>query len=235
MLHGLTMQAAYTWSHAIDDSSDPLVPTANNQEFPRNSLDLAAERGNSDFDVRQRLALNYTWELPVGRGSAHWSQGTVGAVFGGWQLSGITIFSGGLPYDIFTPVDSAHSGESARPDFNPNASPVAVSNPLTQTGPNLTLFSDPPFGRSGNLGRNRFYGPGINNWDTVLQKSIHLSERLGLEFRTEVYNLLNRVQFGQPGNLTADPLTFGQSTSQVRRADQTSGARQVQFGMKLRF
>jgi len=49
------------------------------------------------------------------------------------------------------------------------------------------------------------------------------------------YNLFNRVQFGQPGNLTSDPGTFGQSTSEVRRADQTSGARQIQFGLRLRF
>jgi hypothetical protein len=56
-----------------------------------------------------------------------------------------------------------------------------------------------------------------------------------MEFRTEFYNLLNRVQFSQPGNLTSNPGTFGQSTSEVRRADQTSGARQIQFGMKLRF
>jgi hypothetical protein len=233
--HGLAFQASYTWSHAIDDSSDPLVPATNNQSFPRNSLDLAAERGNSDLDVRQRLVFNYTWDVPAGAGHSHASTGPAGAIFGGWQLAGITIFSSGLPYDIFTAVDSAHSGENARPDFDPTATPGPVSNPLTQTGPNLGLFTDPPFGRGGTLGRNHFYGPGINNWDAVLQKTSHLSERVNLEFRTEAYNLFNRVQFGQPGNLTADPLTFGQSTSQVRRADQTSGARQIQFGMKLRF
>jgi len=69
----------------------------------------------------------------------------------------------------------------------------------------------------------------------VLQKTIRISERLGLEFRTEAYNLFNRTQFSQPGNLTSNPGTFGQSTSEVRRADGTSGARQIQFGMKLTF
>ena len=75
----------------------------------------------------------------------------------------------------------------------------------------------------------------VNNWDTVLQKTTHLSERFDLQFRTEAYNLFNRVQFGQPGNLLSDPNTLGQSTSQVRRPDQTSGARQLQFGLKLGF
>ena len=235
MSHGLAIEAAYTWSHAIDDSSDPLVPAAGNQGFPRNSLDLAAERGNSDFDVRQRLVLNYSWQLPIGRGRSHLTEGMTGTILEGWQVAGITTFSGGLPYEIFTATDTAHTGQPQRPNFNPAGTPVPISNPLTQTGPNLGLFSDAPFGSAGNLGRNHFHGPGINNWDMVLQKSVSLTERLGLDFRAETYNLFNRVQFTQPGNLTPDLGTFGQSTGEVRRADQTSGARQIQFGMKLRF
>jgi hypothetical protein len=237
---GIAIQAAYTWAHAIDNSSDPLVPTAGNQEFPRNSFDLAAERGNSDFDVRQRLVINYSWDLPLGRGRAHLAEGFAGRMFEGWQLAGITTFSGGLPFDIFTVTDTAHTGQRQRPDFNPNGIPAPVSNPLTQTGPNLGLasasfFPDAPFGLGGDLSRNHFRGRGINNWDLVLQKATQISERLSLEFRTEAYNLFNRVQFGQPGNLTSDPGTFGQSTGEVRRADETSGARQIQFGLRLRF
>jgi hypothetical protein len=94
---GFAIQGAYTWPHVIDNSSDPLVPTAGNQEFPRNSFDLAAERGNSDFDVRQRLVLNYTSEIPVGRGHSHVAGGRVGKILEGWQLAGITTFSSGLP------------------------------------------------------------------------------------------------------------------------------------------
>jgi len=241
MSNGLAVQAAYTLSHAIDNSSDPLTPaTGNNQGFPRDSLNLTAERGNSDFDVRQRLTINYSWDLPFGRGHAHLAEGLASGIFGGWEVAGITTFSGGLPYDIFTATDTAHTGQPQRPDFNPVGVPAPVSNPLTQTGPNLGMssalfFPDAPFGRGGDLGRNHFRGPGINNWDTVLQKTVSLTERVNLQFRAETYNLFNRVQFGQPGNLTSDPGTFGQSTSEVRRADDTSGARQIQFGMKLQF
>jgi hypothetical protein len=231
----LALQAAYTWSHAIDNASDPLVPSAGNQEFPRNSFDLRAERGNSDFDVRQRLVFNYTWQIPVGRGRQRLAEGMTGRILEGWQFSGITTFSTGLPFDIFTALDRAHTGQIQRPDFNSAGTLFAVNNPRTQTGPNLGLFSDAPLGRAGNLGRNRFYGPGVNNWDVVLQKTTSISERVVLEFRTEAYNLFNRVQFSQPGNRTSDPGTFGQSTSELRRADGTSGARQVQFGLRLRF
>ena len=233
--HGLFLQAAYTWGHAIDNSSDPLVPTAGGETFPRNSFNLAAERGNSDFDVRQRLVLNYTWEIPLRPGHQHFSEGTMSKILEGWQVAGITTFASGLPFDIFTAVDSAHTGFAQRPDYNPSATRLPVVDPRTQTGPNLGLFSNPPFGAGGNLMRNKFFGPGINNWDTVLQKTTRIFERMTVEFRAEVYNLFNRVQFNQPGNLTSDPGTFGQSTGEVARPDGTSGARQVQFGLKFQF
>ena len=247
MSHGLMLQAAYTWAHSIDNASDPLTPAAGNNEFPRNSLDLAAERGNSDFDVRQRLVLNYSWALPVGRGHDHLGEGFAGKVFQGWEVSGITSFSTGLPYDIFTPTDTAHTGQEQRPDYNPSGVPAAVSSPRTQTGPNLgtgcqlgqpsapSCFFPDALWTAGNLGRNHFYGPGINNWDIALQRTSRLSERVSLQLRAESYNLFNRVQFGQPGNLTSDPGTFGQSTTEAKQPDLTTGARQLQFGMKLSF
>jgi hypothetical protein len=89
--------------------------------------------------------------------------------------------------------------------------------------------------RGGNLARNRFHGPGINNWDVVLQKSTQISERLSVEFRTELYNVFNRTQFNQPGNFISDPGTFGQSTGEMRRPDETSVARQIQFGLRFKF
>jgi hypothetical protein len=85
--NGLTFQVAYTWAHAIDNSSDPLSPSAGNQEFPRNSLDLAVERGNSDFDVRQRLVINHSWAPPVGPGHGHLAEGFAGKIFEGWVRS----------------------------------------------------------------------------------------------------------------------------------------------------
>jgi hypothetical protein len=235
MSHGLTFQAAYTWAHAIDNSSDPLTPSAGNQEFPRNSLDLAAERGNSDFDVRQRVVINYSWILPIGRGHDHLAEGLAGRIFEGWEVAGITTVSSGLPYDIFTATDTAHTGQQQLPDFNPAGTPAPVDNPRTQTGPNVGLFSDPAWNSAGNLGRNHFYGPGVSNWDMLLQKTLSFSERVKMQFRAESYNLFNRVHFGQPGNLTSNPGTFGQSTSEVKQPDLTTGARQIQFGMKLSF
>jgi len=179
--------------------------------------------------------INYSWALPIGRGHDHLAEGFAGKIFEGWEVAGITTFSGGLPYDVFTALDTAHTGQQQRADYNPAGTLLPVSNPRTQTGPNLGLFSNPAWGSAGNLGRNHFYGPGVNNWDMVLQKTLSLSERVNLQFRAESYNVFNRAQFSQPGTLISDQGTFGQSTSEVKRPDLTTGARQIQFGVKLSF
>ena len=235
MSHGLAIHAAYTYPHAIDNASDPLVPASGNQSFPRNSLNLRPERGNSDFDVRHRLVLNYTWQLPIGNGAKHLSEGTTGWLLANWGISGISTFSGGLPFDIFTNVDSAHTGQFSRALYNPSASATPSSNPRTQTGPSQAFFSNPPFGSPGNLGRNAFRGPGINNTDMVITKRFGMGERMNLDMRFEFYNLFNRVQFNQPDNLIYDFAGFGHSTSEYVRPDSTTGARQIQFGLKLSF
>jgi hypothetical protein len=229
------IQGAYTYSHAIDNASDPLVPGEGNQSFPRNSLNLGPERGNSDFDVRHRLVMNYSWQLPFGRGAKHWSEGALGKVLEGWDVSGISTFSSGLPYDIFTNVDTQHTGFPARPDYNASATVTPSVNPRTQTGPLVGYFSVPAFGSAGNIGRNVFRGPGIKNTDFVTTKRISITERTRLDLRFEFYNLFNRVQFNQPDNLIADGPGFGQSTSELIRPDFTTGARQIQLALKLTF
>jgi hypothetical protein len=96
-------------------------------------------------------------------------------------------------------------------------------------------FSDPAFGSAGNIGRNVFRGPGINNTDFVTTKRISMTERTRLDLRFEFYNLFNRVQFNQPDNSIADGPGFGQSTSELVRPDFTTGARQIQLALKLTF
>jgi hypothetical protein len=233
--HGFAIQGAYTYSHAIDDGADPLIPINNNilfPPFPRSSFNLRGERGNSEFDVRHRLVANYSWQLPF---KAAKKKGTAGAIAGGWAVSGITTVSSGLPFDIFTPFDTQHTGLVSRPDLNTGVSVPTSSDPRTQTGPSIALFSIPAFGSGGNLGRNRFRGPGIKNSDAVLNKQVGIHERVKLDMRFEFYNLFNRVQFNQPDNLLADGSLFGHSTTEYTRPDGTTGSRQIQLGMKLSF
>jgi hypothetical protein len=236
---GFAIQGAYTYSHAIDNGADPILPIGNTnntsfQPYPRNSFNLAAEKGNSEFDVTHRLVTNYSWYLPVGKGRRYLQKGALGRIAEGWSVSGISTISSGLPYDLVTNLDTAHTGVNSRPDYNPSATISPSSDPRTQTGPSASLFSTPAFGSAGNLGRNRFRGPGVNNSDAVLAKQTGIRDRVKLDMRFEVYNVFNRVQFVQPSFLTSD-LVFGHSTQEYIRPDGTTGARQVQIGMKLSF
>jgi hypothetical protein len=234
MWHGLQLGGAYTFSHAIDDASDPLTPAAGNRGFPRNSFNLRAERGNSDFDIRHRGVINYLYELPFGHGKARLSNGFVGKALEGWQLSGITTFSTGIPYDVFGNRDNQHTGLSDRAELIATARQPSGKD-KTFTGPPLSDFDFAAFDTASNLGRNHFYGPNFIDFDTVAQKTTTITERTKLVFRTEAYNLFNRANFAQPGNSIANPGTFGLSTSQIGRPDGTSGARQLQFALKLLF
>jgi hypothetical protein len=100
-----------------------------------------------------------------------------------------------------------------------------------------------PFGRPGNVGRNTFTGPTYYNTDLNLMKRFAITERAALQFRAECFNVFNQLQFEQPGtsvsagagNSLADPGTFGQSLSELTRADGTTAARQIQLALKLTF
>jgi len=228
------IQGAYTWSHSLDNASDPLDAASGNRTLPRNSFNLNAEYGNSDFDVRQRLSINFVYQPNIGRGRAYLNQGIAGRIMEGWALSGITTFQTGQPYDIFGYRDSQHTGLSDRPAVVGSAA-IPANHPRIQTGPPLSAFALSPYDQASNLSRNRFFGPGVNNWNVALLKDQAITERVKLQLRFEFYNLFNRVQFGQPDNAIGDTGTFGLSSSQLGQPDGTTGARQIQFALKLLF
>jgi hypothetical protein len=230
-------QAAYTWSHAIDDAADPLVAPGGNRNIARNSFNLKEERGTSDYDLRHRLIISGVWELPFGPGHAHLSQGILAHVLGGWELSGLSTFQSGHPFDIYSSRDSEYTGLSNRPDLIGDPS-IPAGSPRNQFGPPITAFAVQPFGRPGNIGRNVFTGPLFYNTDVNLVKNFTFTERWKMQFRTEVFNVFNRVQFNNPGtdgDTIASPGTFGLSTSTLTAPDGTTSARQIQLALKLMF
>jgi len=235
--HGVQFQASYTWSHAIDDAADPLVATGGNRNIARNSFNLKEERGTSDYDLRHRLILNYVFQLPFGPGHAYLNHGFASRVLGGWELSGVSTFQSGHPFDIYSGRDSEYTGLTNRPDLVGDPS-IPANAPRNQTGPPITAFATQPFGRPGNLGRNTFTGPTYYDTDLNLLKNTHITERVNLQFRAECYNVFNRIQFNVPGsssNSSASPGTFGQSLSTIVQPDGTTSARQIQLALKLIF
>jgi hypothetical protein len=173
----------------------------------------------------------------------------VGRILEGWTVSGIASFQTGLPYDIFGPLDTLHTGIADRATvINSSVLKTVPStgkyfNGGVFTGFNPAAFnledgsSAPiPWGIPANVVRNQWYGPGVNNWDTSLGKMTSLTERIKFQLRLETYNLFNRVQFANPNNYTAYAGSyFGYSSSQVGQNDLTTGARQIQVGGKLTF
>jgi hypothetical protein len=246
--HGLQIQGSYTWAHALDDSSDPLVPTVANGNFPISSFDLRREKGNSGFDTRQRGVINFVYQPNIGRGKARFNEGVIGRTLEGWQLSGIAAFQTGLPYDIFGIADTLHTNIADRATVINSAilktvpaMGAFVPSTAVFTGENPAAFNpdDPtimpvPFDVPSSIGRNHWYGPGINNWNFNLAKTTTINERLRFQLRFEFYNLFNRTQFSKPDNIIGDP-NLGYSLSQVGQNDGTTGARQIQIGAKLNF
>ncbi len=248
MSHGLQIQGAYTWSHAIDNSVDPLGSAVGAHSFPRNSRDLAQGFGNSDNDTRHVAVFNYIWELPLGKGKSYLSNGALGKVLEGMQFSGITTIQSGHPFQVRGTEDTQRTGIAAWASqvgdpFGAPSSPSCAPSPALGKIyiTNQCAFVNPPWGSAGSTGRNEFYGPGFWDFDLAFAKKMQLTERFGLELRFEGYNVFNHPHFLNPGtdgagvgNLIQNPL-FGVLTNTYTEPDGTTSARQIQVALRLNF
>jgi Carboxypeptidase regulatory-like domain len=248
MSHGLQAQVSYTWAHGIDNAPDPLAPAQGNRAFPRNSVNLNEERGNSDYDVRHIAVINYIWQMPFGKGKGILNQGAIGKIFEGWQFSGITTVQTGHPFDVFTTTDMERTGLSGRADLvsgqdpysaglntpsSANGNKVWISNPAAFSN-RSDVFGGPLYVGSGTSGRNRFYGPGLVDFDLAWEKTTSITERVSTQLRVECYNLFNHPHFSNPDNFLESP-TFGLISGTVSRPDATTSARQMQVALKVTF
>ena len=148
---GIDFQASYTWSHAIDDSNDPLQAPGGDRNIARDSFDLQEDRGSSDYDLRHRLTVNWVYEFPFGQGHTHFNHGFGAQALGGWELAGLSTFESGHPFDLFSSLDSQYTGLTNRPDLVGNPA-IPAGAPRNETGPPITAFAVQPYGRAGSLG-----------------------------------------------------------------------------------
>ena len=228
--HGLSFLASYTWSHSIDDVSSFNItgsasqPVAGENDLAQNPFDLAAERGPSMFDARNRFVLSYQWSIPFLQHSSSW----YGHVLGNWQLNGIFTAMSGTPFTVFDSNDVSLQGQAPEISGFSSNRPNVIGNP--NSGPrtaaewfNVSAFQKlqpDPLGRFevfGDEGRNAVLGPGYVNWDFSALKNIRLTESKDLQFRGELFNVLNHTNFRLPVSDIESP-TFGQIQSDVVRA-----------------
>jgi hypothetical protein len=231
---GLSFQASYTWSKAIDNTSKPTsffrIPGQPGRV--QNPKDLRGERGLSAFDLRHRFILSYVYELPsFGNG-----KGAASYVLGGWRLSGIVTLQSGLPFSVGDTSDPSLDGipQNDRPDVirNPNL-PSGQRTPERWFDTSAFVRFTPsasrtPFPNFGNAGRNIAFTDGIHNFDLGLAKEFKIQEDKRLEFRWEVFNLFNHPNFGVPVTDLNSP-TFG------RVLNTLTPERQMQFALKFLF
>ena len=230
---GLSVLSAYTWSKSLDDASS-FFSSSGDPNFPQDSYDVQAERGRSNFDLRHRFSLSYSYALPFGKGQKFLADcGWASSVFAGWQTNGILTFQSGRPFTVAlqSAVDNSNTGRSIlgfgandRPDRVANP---ALSNPTPERWFDTSAFVLPTFGSFGNAGRNILEGPGYRTVNASLLKDTTIREGVTLQFRTEVFNLFNRANFGLPDIFFASP-AFGQILS-------AGSPRRIQFGLKLLF
>jgi hypothetical protein len=202
---GLELNAAYTWSHSIDDSSD-----YDDTGFV-NAYNLNAYRASSNFDIRQNFTLAYVYDFPFKAGTSLTHE-----LLGGWQWSGITLVQTGTPFSVYnegvyaTPDNAGVGNDFATagsyPDLigNPHAgvSSSPLSGFLSGFGPllyNPGAFALPQGLTFGDAGRNILRNPRRTNFDMALLKHIPVTESKYFEFRAEAFNVFNHVEYNWLG------------------------------------
>lgn len=212
----LFVQVAYTWSRSIDQSSS-LAEAVYPQTVPGGA---GASRALSAFDIAHNLSADYHYELPVVaiRRLSHAPERLVK----GWQISGLTRFSTGMPVTLINNNDTSLLGTAPNginnngidePEFR--GGPLKLHGRPDREAFDTSLFSLPSLGTVGNARRRFFAGPGAFHTDLALTKSTHLHDTAAIEIRAEAFNLFNHGQFFGPaavnGNISA--ANFGQIQS----------------------
>jgi hypothetical protein len=244
---GLQIQSSYTWSKAEDTTQNATFfsdsTTASVSAMPE--FIPGYNRGLADFHAEHIWVLTFVWDLP----RASRFTGVSDALLNGWRLSGLVRMRSGNPVTPMLQTNRSRSQWSPslgpgtgpdRPNYAPGRGPgdAVTGNPAGWFDP--TAFVLPPAGTFGNVGRNQLIGPDLKTVDVAISRQIglrRLGARAGLELRLEVFNLLNRANFGPPALIafagTSDneaPLTsFGQIRTTV------TSARQVQLGIRVTF
>jgi hypothetical protein len=239
---GLTALASYTYSKFLDNVEGNNGWSYNGPTnwgvTPANNYNLAADKSVDAGDIPHALVASYIYQLPVGRGKAVGSgmSRVADAVVGGWELSGIATFKGGIPIGIFG-NDQPTYGGNPRPDVVGN---VHVSNPNKHEWFNTGAFQYAPYGSFGNAPRyfSDLRGPHYQNWDTALEKNWRFGETMRIQFRFETFNTFNHPNFYAPeAGATSyggcDPNGGSGCASSFGTITQTFAPRNVQWAGKF--
>jgi hypothetical protein len=228
---GVSVSASYTWSHSLDNVSEQFGSGGGGLQSVK---DFASARGNSNFDLRHRVVAAAVWEAPFGKGRRWMNRGGVlDHLLGGWQLSGMTAMQTGHNFSITIPNSRTMLGGTAIADWWPDR----IADPRLDSRTADRWFDSAAFVlprnadgtyRFGNAGRGILNSDGLFNVDAGLLKNFRLTERFGMQFRWETFNLTNTPTLNDPNATLGNP-DFGKSRTAV------STPRQMQFAVRLSF
>jgi hypothetical protein len=222
----LELLVGYTNRKSIDQSSSLAEPV--------NPLDPNLSRAISAFDMKHNFVASYRWELPFQRLGHNHTRLTEG-----WAVSGMARFSTGFPITLFNNKDTSLLGTIPNginnngvdtPNFTPGSLDVNTDPRNGRSAFNTALFSLPQLGQMGSARRRSFYGPGIENIDMALAKTVRLAESRSLAFRLEAFNVFNHAQFYGPAAVDGDI-----SSAKFGRIVSAASPRLVQLAAKFLF
>jgi len=219
LTYGFTVQASYTWAHAMDEiSNGGVLPySSTSAEFQFNPSNLRSNYGNADYDIRSSFNAQYVWNTPF-----KFSSKFANAAFGGWTLSQNFFARTGLPLTVFDATSGIGNYNTIYSGNGLNFAPAQV---IGQGQTNCTQFYTSCLASSAfapvsgltafsNQQRNNYRGPGFFDTDLSINKNFKLTERFALGVGANFYNVLNHPNFAEPGNLLGAS-TFGVVTSQT--------------------
>jgi len=257
------IQGSYTWSHSIDNQSDPLVGDFFNLTFTSiqtgassaqrstfsEQFNPNADRGNSDFDQRHNLVLFSYWNLP-----SPFAASKAGVLLRNWTVAELAAFRSGLPYTVYG-TSTAIAGQGLILNNRANivdASQTVFANPAAVPGGvqllNPAGFAEPAASVLGSSGRNAFTGPGFYSLDLSLARWFALpwlGESGRFRIRADAYNVLNHANLGNPNAQFTDPLSSQFGIATYGRQGYSSGfpavsplnetPRQIQLSVHVEF
>jgi len=239
---GLQALASYTFSHSVDIASTDAIATYINT--PGTIASPQIDRGNSAFDIRHAFTAGLTYAIPTPG-----SNKPTRAALGGWSVDSFVLARSAPPVNLMGALTFTGGIDLyPRPNVVPNA-PLELYGPQYPGGKifNSAAFTEPTAGQQGDFGRNVLRGFGATQLDFALQRQFHFTERVGLRFRGEFFNIFNHPNFGPPNNDLTSPL-FGRSTSTLASSlgsggpnggfsplYQIGGPRSIQLALKLQF
>jgi hypothetical protein len=238
---GLTLRGVYTYSKALDDGDSLNATTSGGgPALASNPFNLHSDWGLATYDVRNIGVISASYALPIGHGQRFLGDlsGFRNGAVSGWTVTSIVTAQDGFPFSPQLSYNPSNNGDTRNP-VRPFANP-AFTGPIILGTPakwfNSSAFLAPANtaangGFYGNVGRDTLIGPGLATWDFSLLKDTKIREQMSLQFRAELFNLLNRANFNMPNEVVFTPSGVSPTAGVITSTSTT--ARQVQFGLKL--